>query len=182
MTQISAGDRARLIGYVPQTGGLFPHLTIYQNITLVARNLGWSREQTDHRFQELNHIVRLDSVLIHRFPSSLSGGQKQRASLFRALFLDPQVIFLDEPFSALDPLTRSDIQTDVKKLFADLKKTIVLVTHDVGEASFLGENIVLMYQGQVIQQGTIDEFLSSPANDFVRRFLNAQRTFTDLPR
>jgi osmoprotectant transport system ATP-binding protein len=177
VSALSAKERARQIGYVPQDAGLFPHLTSEDNMTLVARSLGWDRAKLKDRMQRLNQIVQLDDALFTRYPSELSGGQKQRVALLRSLFLDPPLILMDEPFAALDPLVRADIQTEVKSLFSRLEKTVVFVTHDVGEAHFLSDNIVLMDQGRVIQQGKLQDLVDRPAGPFVTRFLQAQRIY-----
>lgn len=169
--------RAKHIGYVPQYTGLFPHLTCRDNITIVGRSLNWDKQKINARLSELRKVAPLDDSLLARYPSELSGGQKQRVAVLRSLFLDPDIILMDEPFGALDPLIRSDIQAEVKDLFARLQKTVVMVTHDVGEANFLADNIILMHEGRVIQQGRLEDLVNSPASPFVNRFLNAQRVF-----
>jgi osmoprotectant transport system ATP-binding protein len=156
----------RRMGYVIQDGGLFSHLTARGNVVLMARYLGWSEERIATRVSELGKL----------YPRELSGGQRQRVSLMRALMLDPDVLLLDEPLGALDPIIRSDLQDDLRVAVRELAKTCVLVTHDLGEASYLGDELVLMREGRVVQRGTLHELVSAPADPFVTRFVNAQRT------
>jgi osmoprotectant transport system ATP-binding protein len=152
-------DWRHRIGYVIQDGGLFPHLTCRDNVLLV----------------ELTELVRLPAECFDRYPQQLSGGQRQRVALLRALMLDPQVLFLDEPFGALDPMTRYALQGDLKTIFAQLNKTVVMVTHDMNEAAHFADQIVLMREGQVVQSGTSDELQMRPAEPFVTEFIRAQR-------
>src|SRR5262249_41045316 len=112
---------------------------------------------------------------LDRYPVQLSGGQRQRVSLMRALMRSPDIVLLDEPLGALDPLIRSDLQTDLRKIFETLGKTVVLVTHDLGEAAFLGDHLVLLREGRIVQQGTTEELMEQPSDEFVKRFINAQR-------
>ena len=172
-----ANSRAlrRRIGFVVQDGGLFPHLTVRGNVTLLARHLGWERHRIEERLAELTALTRLASSLLDRYPVQLSGGQRQRVSLMRALMLDPALLLLDEPLGALDPLIRSDLQADLRAIFQTLRKTVVLVTHDLAEAGFLGDTLVLMQAGRIVQQDDLASLIRSPADDFVTRFLNAQR-------
>jgi osmoprotectant transport system ATP-binding protein len=162
-------------GYVVQDGGLFPHLTARGNVALVARQLGWAAERVTKRIAELASLVRLPTDLLDRYPAQLSGGQRQRVGLMRALMLDPPVLLLDEPMAALDPLVRADLRADLRAIFRELHKTVVLVTHDLPEAAVLGNRIVLMRDGVVVQEGTMAELESSPADPFVTRFIQAQR-------
>jgi osmoprotectant transport system ATP-binding protein len=162
-------------GYVVQDGGLFPHLTARDNVALVARQLGWVRERVSNRVAELASLVRLPIDALDRYPAQLSGGQRQRVGLMRALMLDPPVLLLDEPMGALDPLVRADLRADLKTIFRDLGKTVVLVTHDLPEAAVLGDRIVLMRDGTVVQEGPMAELESDPADPFVTRFIQAQR-------
>lgn len=166
----------RKMGYVIQEGGLFPHLTARGNAALVTRYLGWDRGRIDARIDELSDLTQFPREGLDRFPAQLSGGQRQRVSLMRALMLDPDVLLLDEPLGALDPLIRADLQTDLKRIFRTLGKTVVLVTHDMGEAAFFGDTIVLLRDGGVVQQGSIDDLVKRPADPFVTRFINAQRS------
>ena len=164
------------MGYVIQEGGLFPHLTAYQNITLMANYLGWLPDRIEQRVTELTQLTQLPLEILSRFPGQLSGGQRQRISLMRALLLDPDLLLLDEPLGALDPMIRSELQTDLKQIFQTLGKTVVIVTHDIGEAGFLGDNIVLLRDGEVLQQGHLAELVHNPVNPFVTQFINAQRS------
>lgn len=164
------------MGYVIQEGGLFPHLTAYQNIALMAHYLGWTANRIEKRVTELAQLTQLPFEMLSRFPTQLSGGQRQRVSLMRALMLDPDLLLLDEPLGALDPMIRSELQTDLKKIFQTLNKTVVIVTHDIGEAGFLGDLIVLLRDGQIVQQGNLTELVHSPAVPFVTQFINAQRS------
>jgi osmoprotectant transport system ATP-binding protein len=164
------------MGYVIQEGGLFPHLSAYQNIALMARYLGWFPDQIDKRVTELAQLTQLPLEMLSRFPVQLSGGQRQRVSLMRALILDPDLLLLDEPLGALDPMIRSELQTDLKQIFQTLGKTVVIVTHDIGEAGFIGDNIVLLRDGQVLQQGSLAELVQTPIDPFVTQFINAQRS------
>ena len=171
---VDAAARLRM-GYVIQDGGLFPHLTTAGNAGLVARWLGWDRSKIERRLSELSDLVRLQGDTLDRYPNELSGGQKQRVGLMRALFLDPEVLLLDEPLGALDPLVRADLQAELKEIFAAVGKTVVLVTHDLGEAGFLAEHVVLLRDGHIVQQGSYRELVDSPADAFVAKFVSAQR-------
>jgi len=166
----------RKIGYVIQDGGLFPHLSAAGNASLLARHVGRPEAEIDNRLRELAELVRLDQGVLSRYPAELSGGQRQRVGLMRALMLDPHVLLLDEPLGALDPITRRELQTELKQIFASLGKTVVMVTHDMGEAAFLGERIVLVRAGQVVQSGTLDDLLQRPADTYVTDFIRAQRS------
>ncbi len=163
------------VGYVIQEGGLFPHLTAGANVTLVARDRGWSRTRVSRRLEELLDLTQLGAGLLDRYPVQLSGGQRQRVALMRALMLDPQVLLMDEPLAALDPLIRSDLQRELRRIFGRLGKTVLLVTHDMAEAAYLGDEIALMRAGRIVQRGTLDELAERPAERFVSDFLGAQR-------
>ena len=163
------------IGYVTQGGGLFPHLTARRNVTLLAQHLGWTADRQSHRVEQLRSLTGLSAEMLERFPKQLSGGQQQRVALMRALMLDPDALLLDEPLGALDPLIRADLQRDLREIFRALEKTVILVTHDISEAAALGDEIVLMRNGRIIQRGTFDELRQSPADEFVTRFLSAGR-------
>lgn len=165
----------RRMGYLVQDGGLFPHLTARENVTLMARYLRWEESKIAARVKELAALARLPESLLDRYPVAISGGQKQRVALMRALMLEPELLFLDEPLGALDPLVRADLQADLAEIFRDLKKSVVLVTHDLAEAAFFGQTIVLLRDGAVVQRGTLGELVSEPADDFVTRFVRAQR-------
>src|SRR5881398_3983319 len=163
------------IGYVIQEGGLFPHLTARDNILLMARYLGKSREEMRTRLLELCELTRFPENLLSRYPIELSGGQRQRVSLMRALMLSPELLLLDEPLGALDPLVRASLQKDLKEIFERLKQTALLVTHDLAEAAYLGDEIVLMNEGRIVQQGSLADLREKPASSFVSEFINAQR-------
>jgi osmoprotectant transport system ATP-binding protein len=163
------------IGYVIQEGGLFPHLTAEDNVTLLARHLGSTREALRERVNMLAALVRIPPEALTRYPQQLSGGQRQRIGLMRALMLDPPTLLLDEPLGALDPVTRYELQNDLKAIFERLAKTVVLVTHDMGEAAHFSHEIVLMREGTVIQRGALDDLVEHPADDYVTTFLRAQR-------
>jgi osmoprotectant transport system ATP-binding protein len=165
----------RRMGYVIQDGGLFPHLTARGNATLLARYLGRDRRAVEKRLGELAELTRFPRDGLDRYPAQLSGGQRQRVALMRALMLDPDVLLLDEPLAALDPMVRTDLQADLREVFRRLGKTVVLVTHDLGEAAFLGDLVVLLRAGRVVQQGRLAELLHHPAEPFVTQFVNAQR-------
>jgi len=173
---VRPGDWARRqrLGYVVQGGGLFPHLTAAGNAALVARHLGWEAARVRARLEELAALTRLPAELWARFPGELSGGQAQRVGLARALMLDPDVLLLDEPLGALDPITRSELQEDLRSAFAALGKTVVLVTHDLAEAAFFADALVLLRDGRVVQSGSFAALRDAPADPFVARFFRAQ--------
>jgi osmoprotectant transport system ATP-binding protein len=173
--QTVAAIRART-GYMIQDGGLFPHLDARGNVALMARHLGWGAERIKTRLAELVGLTRFPADALDRYPVELSGGQRQRVSLMRALMLDPDVILLDEPLGALDPLIRAELQADLRQIFRALGKTVVLVTHDLTEAGRLGDVIVLMRDGAVVQRGTLADLVKSPRDSFVSTFINAQRS------
>src|SRR5881275_1192073 len=157
-TDRGAGGPMAHIGYVVQAGALYPHLTAARNVTLPARAAGWSRQRQAARLEALATLVELEH--------ELSGGQAQRVSLMRALMLDPPVLLLDEPLGALDPITRASLQTQLVRIFGDLRKTVVVVTHDVREAFVFGSVITLMNHGRVVQQGTLADLAQRPADPF----------------
>jgi osmoprotectant transport system ATP-binding protein len=166
----------RRIGYVIQEGGLFPHLTARANVLLMARHLGKSSSEMESRLSELCVLTRFPQDALGRYPVELSGGQRQRVSLMRALMLSPELLLLDEPLGALDPLVRASLQKDLKEIFARLQQTALLVTHDLAEAAYLGNDIVLMNEGRIVQRGSIGDLQEKPASPFVSEFINAQRT------
>jgi osmoprotectant transport system ATP-binding protein len=175
-TQVEWADR---IGYVPQDGGLFPHISARNNVALVAKLRGWSKQKIDERVEELRKVVDLDAEILTHFPREMSGGQKQRVAIMRAAMMDPAVMLLDEPMAALDPLIRRSLQQELKSIFQRLGKTVLLVTHDLGEAVYLAEKITLLHEGRMVQSGTYRDLLLHPANPFVSQFINAQRTLPD---
>jgi osmoprotectant transport system ATP-binding protein len=164
----------RRLGYVIQDGGLFPHLTARGNVVLAAREFGWDAARIDTRVQELARLVALDAAQLERFPGELSGGQRQRVAIMRALMLGPDVLLLDEPLSALDPVTRLRLAGELRDIFARLGMTVVMVTHSMREARFFGGRAVLMRSGGIVQQGAIAELEERPADDFVAEFLAAE--------
>src|SRR5438034_2015962 len=166
----------RHVGYVIQEGGLFPHLTARGNILLMAHHLGRPENEMRARLGELSALTRFPENLLGRYPLELSGGQRQRVSLMRALMLSPELLLLDEPLGALDPLVRAGLQKDLKEIFGRLNQTALLVTHDLAEAAYLGNQIVLMNEGRIVQQGSLKDLQQNPANAFVTDFINAQRT------
>ena len=164
------------MGYVIQDGGLFPHLTARENVELMAGYLRWDAQRIAARLAELVELTHFPEDGLERYPVQLSGGQRQRVSLMRALMLDPDLLLLDEPLGALDPMVRAELQTELRRIFRALGKAVVLVTHDMGEAGFFGDEIVLMRAGRVVQQGAFADFLQRPADSFVTQFINAQRS------
>lgn len=173
-------DLRKHIGYVIQDIGLFPHYTVEQNIAIVPNLLNWDKNRITKRTSELMELVGLPLEYQQRYPSELSGGQQQRVGLARALAADPLILLLDEPFGALDPITRRQIQEEFKNLETLLHKTIVLVTHDVFEAISLGDIICLMDRGKVQQTGTPRELIFSPENEFSKNFFRASRFQLEL--
>jgi osmoprotectant transport system ATP-binding protein len=174
LTPRSALLLRRKMGYVIQDGGLFPHLTARQNIDLMAKEAGWPRDRRQARVEELCALTRFPPDALDRYPAELSGGQRQRVSLMRALMLDPDVLLMDEPLGALDPMIRAELQDDLKGIFLSLKKTVVLVTHDLSEAAFFGDTILLMHKGRVVQQGQFRDLIDHPEDPFVSAFVRAQ--------
>jgi len=162
----------RSIGYVMQNAGLLPHRRVIDNITLVPRLQGADRRDARRRALKLMDMLDLDRDLAGRYPHQLSGGQAQRVGVARALAADPEVLLMDEPFGAVDPLVRRDLQREMVRIQAELGKTIIFVTHDVDEALTLGDEIILLREGaQVAQRGSGPQLLADPADDFVARFL-----------
>ena len=173
-------DLRRRVGYVIQDGGLFPHLNAQENATLMARHLRQPAADIRDKLSELCRLTHMPENLMKRFPSELSGGQRQRLSLIRALMLNPLVLLLDEPLGALDPMVRASLQAELKEIFCDLGKTVVLVTHDMAEAGYLGDVIVLLEQGRIVQKGSLEDLRDHPAEPFVSDFLSAQRSLAWL--
>ena len=167
------------MGYVIQDGGLFPHLSARGNASLAARHLGWDFERLERRLEEVCDLVRYPVERLGAFPAQLSGGQRQRVGLLRALMLDPDVLLLDEPLGALDPMIRADLQDDLRGLFRSLGKTVVMVTHDLAEAAHFGDQIFLMKDGLVVQTGSFADLAERPEDPFVTQFVSAQRRLTE---
>ncbi len=180
LTDDNVLELRRRIGYVIQGGGLFPHLRARDNVALQARYLGWSNDRTAARLAELARLTHLPAELFDRYPAELSGGQRQRISLIRALMPDPDLLLLDEPLGALDPIVRRDLQEELREIFAQLRKTVVLVTHDLAEAAFFSRRLVLLAGGRIVQEGPLAELREQPAEDFVRRFVDAQKPLVAL--
>ena len=179
--ELNPVELRRSIGYVIQQIGLMPHMTVKENIVLVPKLLKWSQEKKDEKAKELIRLVDLPEEYLDRYPSELSGGQQQRIGVVRALAAEQDIILMDEPFGALDPITRDTLQDLVKKLQQQLGKTFILVTHDMDEAIKLADKICIMTNGQVVQYDTPDNILRSPANDFVRDFIGQNRLIQDRP-
>ena len=165
----------RRAGYVIQGGGLFPHLTARGNAGLLARHLGWDHNRLDARLAELVEVARLRPAVLDRYPAELSGGQRQRVALLRALVLSPDVLLLDEPLGALDPVTRDALQRDLRDIVRDLGATALLVTHDLREAAVLADRVAVMDGGRVVQRGALADVAAAPATPFVEAFVEAQR-------
>jgi len=162
----------RRIGYVIQTGGLFPHMTVARNVGVMCELEGWNRDEIRERVSELLRLVNLPAEeFAGRYPADLSGGQRQRVGVARALALDPGHLLMDEPFGALDPITRTQIHDEFQQLTKEVHKTILLVTHDLGEAFKLGDRISLMHEGSLVQTGTADDLKNRPASSLVEQFL-----------
>ncbi|HMH28943.1 MAG TPA: ATP-binding cassette domain-containing protein [Steroidobacteraceae bacterium] len=179
LLSFSPVEWADRIGYVPQDGGLFPHISAFENVSLIAKLRGWKKQKIESRVEELRKLVGLEAQLLAQFPFELSGGQQQRVAIMRAAMMDPAVMLLDEPMAALDPLIRRSLQQELKSIFQRLDKTVLLVTHDLGEAVFLAEQITLLHEGRVIQTGAYRDLLQNPTDPFVTAFINAQRTLPD---
>lgn len=170
----------RGIGYVLQSHGLFPHYTVAENIAIVPKLLKWKKEDIQRRSEELFGKLNLDLSLADKYPAALSGGQQQRVGLARSLMVNPPLLLMDEPFGALDNVTRTAIRKEFRALDELVKKTIIMVTHDVQEAFEMGDRICLMDKGEIKQIGTPAELLFHPANDFVKRFFEEQRLQLEL--
>jgi osmoprotectant transport system ATP-binding protein len=185
--RVDPDDQARLIqmrtriGYVVQDGGLFPHLDAAGNITLMARHLGWPADRVRARLDQLVALARLPGDMLARYPAQLSGGQRQRVSLLRALMLDPEVLLLDEPLGALDPIVRAELQEDLAAIFRSLRRTVVLVTHDLAEAAYFSRDLVLLRAGHIVQRGAFDDLVERPVEPFVSTFVRAFRTLPAGP-
>jgi osmoprotectant transport system ATP-binding protein len=179
--QIDPVSLRRSIGYVIQQIGLFPHWTIADNVATVPRLLGWDAEKIRSRTDELLALVGMDPAVYRgRFPRELSGGQKQRVGVARALAADPPVMLMDEPFGAIDPITRARLQDEFLKILRALRKTIVFVTHDVDEAIKMGDRIAILKDGALVQYDSPERILAAPADPFVRSFFGADRALKRL--
>jgi osmoprotectant transport system ATP-binding protein len=178
VTSDTINDLRRRIGYVIQEGGLFPHLSARANVLLMARHIRRAQEEMQGKLRELCELTRFSVNLLPRYPAELSGGQRQRVSLMRALMLSPELLLLDEPLGALDPLVRASLQKDLKEIFGRLQQTVLFVTHDLAEATYFGNEIVLMNDGHVVQKGSVTDLREKPADPFVTEFINAQRGVT----
>jgi osmoprotectant transport system ATP-binding protein len=169
-------DLRRGIGYVIQQGGLFPHFTVADNVAVVPRLLGWPRQKRRQRAEELLALVGLPpEQFADRYPRELSGGQQQRVGVARALAVDPPIVLMDEPFGAVDPITRKQLQRELRRIQEEVRKTIVFVTHDIAEAFLLGDRIVLMAEGRIVQNGAPSDLLRNPADPFVTAFIGEDR-------
>ncbi|MEA2746835.1 MAG: osmoprotectant transport system ATP-binding protein [Myxococcales bacterium] len=192
VTAATARSVRRRVGYVIQDGGLFPHLTAEENVTLVARlngagghggeSAGSSTTKLRARVKELAELARMPEALLSRYPFALSGGERQRVGLMRALMLDPDVLLLDEPLGALDPIVRARLQEDLRDAFRKLGKSVLVVTHDMAEAAYLADAIAVMSDGQILQRGTMKDLVEAPAHPFVAEFVGAQRTLAEALR
>jgi len=175
VTNSVVGDVRRRVGYVIQDGGLFPHLTARGNVTIQARHAGWSRERLSLRLEYLCELTKIPADILDRYPAELSGGQRQRVALMRGLMMEPDVLLLDEPLGALDPMIRYELQDELRDIFRSLNKTVVIVTHDLNEAAFFGDRVMLMKAGRAVQVGPVSEMVQQPADQFVTDFFKAQR-------
>jgi osmoprotectant transport system ATP-binding protein len=171
----TAPDLRLRMGYVIQDGGLFPHLDAEDNAAIVARQNGWTEERAKRRLEALTDLVGLSPEHLHRYPVELSGGERQRVGLMRALMLDPPILLFDEPLAALDPIIRLRLQEDLRRIFRELKKTVLFVTHDLSEAAFVADEIALLHDGTLVQKGSLDDLVQRPKDAFVTEFFQAQR-------
>lgn len=181
LSKINPVQLRRQIGYVIQQIGLMPHMTIRDNITLVPRLLKWDKEKKDNVAERLIELVNLPTSYLDMYPAQLSGGQQQRIGVVRALAANQDIILMDEPFGALDPITRDTLQDLMKDLQIRLGKTVIFVTHDMDEAIKLADRICIMHDGKVVQFDTPDNILANPANDFVRDFIGSHRLIQSKP-
>lgn len=173
-SKMGARERTTKLSYVTQEGGLFPHLSARQNIILPATIRKKDLSQINRKLEKLCTMVNLDFSFLDKYPHQLSGGQRQRVALVRGLILDPEIVLLDEPLSALDPIVRLSLQKELKQIFSALNKTVIMVTHDIQEASFLGTKVTLLNQGRAVQTGVFKELYKNPNDPFVKEFLQAQ--------
>jgi len=171
----------RRVGYVIQDGGLFPHLTALGNLALLPRYLGWDADRIRQRAESLAALTHLPSDALERYPAELSGGQRQRVALMRGLMADPDALLLDEPLGALDPIVRHELQDELKRVFDQLGKTVIVVTHDLAEAAWFADRLVLLRRGALVQDGSYADLRDRPADAFVRQFVQAQRSLPASP-
>jgi osmoprotectant transport system ATP-binding protein len=171
----TAPDQRLRMGYVIQDGGLFPHLDAEDNAVIVARQNGFTEERCKQRLKDLIELVGLSPEHLRRYPVELSGGERQRVGLMRALMLDPPILLFDEPLAALDPIIRLRLQEDLRRIFRELKKTVLFVTHDLAEAAFVADEIALLHHGKLVQKGSLDDLMQRPKDAFVAEFFRAQR-------
>lgn len=167
-------ERTTRMAYITQEGGLFPHLSAEDNILLPTKVRGMDKKECLKKLQKLAQMVDLELSFLEKFPHELSGGQRQRVALMRGLILDPEIVLLDEPLSALDPIVRASLQKELKEIFKKLDKTVIMVTHDIQEAAFLGDRITLLNEGRVVQTSGFKELYHEPKDPFVHEFLRAQ--------
>lgn len=172
--EIPPRERTKKMAYITQEGGLFPHLTAKDNILLPMIIRKIPLEEALIKCKELCDLVSMKEGMLRKFPQELSGGQRQRVSLMRGLVLDPQVVLMDEPLSALDPIVRASLQQELRQIFKSLKKTVVMVTHDIHEASYMGDRISLLKGGRIIQTSPFKEMYHAPKDPYVKEFLQAQ--------
>jgi osmoprotectant transport system ATP-binding protein len=163
------------MGYVIQDGGLFPHLTAEDNAVIVARQNGWAPARAKSRLDALIDLVGLSTEHLGRYPVELSGGERQRVGLMRALMLDPPILLFDEPLASLDPMIRVRLQDDLRRIFRDLKKTVLFVTHDLNEAAYVADEIALLHDGKIVQKGALADLMKRPEDAFVTEFFQAQQ-------
>lgn len=171
----------RRVGYVIQDGGLFPHLTAFGNLALLPQYLGWPASRIRARAEELARLTHLSLTELDRYPAELSGGQRQRVALMRGLMADPDALLLDEPLGALDPIVRHELQDELKQIFDQLGKTVIVVTHDLAEAAWFTDRLVLMRNGALVQDGSFSDLRDRPASEFVQRFVDAERRLPEGP-
>ena len=182
MSEENVDSLRHAMGYVIQDGGLFPHLNARENVTLLATHLSMEADSMRRRVEALAALVAIPLDALARYPQQLSGGQRQRIGLMRALMLDPPLLLMDEPLGALDPVTRYELQEQLKSIFDALGKTVIMVTHDMGEAAYFADRIVMMREGRVIQTGTLADLTERPAEPYVVSFMRAQRMPTGTAR
>ena len=180
VNEMNPVELRRNIGYVIQEIGLFPHLTVFENIAIVPRLLKWDQKKIEHRVEEIIELVTLDQSFVQKYPLELSGGERQRVGLARALAAEPEILLMDEPFGAIDPINRLKLQDSFLEIQEEIKKTIVFVTHDINEAIKLGDKIAIIDKGNLIQYDDVSQILSNPANEFVENLLGQDRNIKAL--